>query len=56
MEYSELKYNIKAQKNEAYITAFDYVSKQILAGKMTVEDGAEYLVSHGYNLEMELCR
>jgi len=56
MKYSELKCNIKAQKNEAYIAAFDYVSKQILAGKMTVEDGAEYLVSHGYNLEMEMTK
>ena len=56
MEYSELKLNIKAQKREAYIAAFDYVSKQIISGKMTIEDGAEYLVKHGYYLECELCR
>lgn len=56
MDYSELKMNIKAQKNEAYIAAFDYVSKKIISGEMTVEDGAEYLVKNGYDLEMEMVR
>lgn len=56
MDYSELKLNIKAQKNESYIAVFDYVSKQIISGKMTVEDGAEYLVDNGYDLEMEMVR
>lgn len=56
MGYSELKMNIKAQKNEAYTATFNYVSKQIISGKMTIEDGAKYLVDNGYDLECELCR
>jgi len=44
MDYSELKYNIKAQKNEAYIAAFDYVSKQILANKDKVTMVHEFYV------------
>jgi hypothetical protein len=56
MEYSEIKMNIKAQKNEAYAAAFDYISKQIISGEMTIEDGAKYLVDNGYDLEMEMVR
>lgn len=56
MDYSELKMNIKAQKNEAYVAAFDYVSKKIIGGEMTTEQGAKYLVDNGYDLECELCR
>jgi hypothetical protein len=56
MDYSELKMNIKAQKNEAYIAAFNHISKQIISGEMTIEDGAKYLVDNGYDLECELCQ
>lgn len=56
MDYSELKLNIKAQKNEAYAAAFDCVSKKIISGEMTTEQGAKYLVDNGYDLEMEMVR
>jgi hypothetical protein len=56
MEYSEIKMNIKAQKNEAYTAALDYVSKQIISGEMTTEEGAKYLVDNGYDLEVEMVK